>query len=214
MNIKFKWFSFVAVLVSLVGCSVFNGANRGSATISQEEHSVPIGKVDFTDFVKRDILPLMHWKGATAWELSALQESMSSEQRKSIVKVHEEKGNSDGFETLIIDIQLKDAVAFGYPIKSLHWIIGPEFGASKVKFADFYSLSQLSQKFSNSDFKSHDGTPLCMVIDDREELKHTLYDKNNRPLPRSSEMWEKGCGMIGIINFDPKELTISSESGV
>ncbi|WP_294089889.1 hypothetical protein [uncultured Actinobacillus sp.] len=218
MNIK--WLSALLALASLTGCNMFNGGiTRYFHDKPEETYTVPKKKTDFTKFVQYEILPLVDYESATAWDASALREAMSPEQRKSIVKVDEEKGIADGFDTLRIEIQLKDAVAFGYPIKSLYWIIGAEFSVSKVKFTDYYSLSQVSQKFANSDFKSHDGAQLCMTIDDYDNqgnvvyaLKHTLYDKNGRRLPRLSE--NTGCSIIGIINFDLNELTISSQSGV
>lgn len=136
--------------------------------------------------------------------------------KQEIVRRYEiaNEGGED-YHSKDMTILLQNATAFGYPINAIHVIHGYEFGATKVEFADFQSLSEVSKLFPLPEHKNKEKGYFLAVYDFDENGNpsskvKTIYDKEGKPLPRLSVM---GGGCYGGLIFNPKALTISNEGG-
>ncbi|MCF7530103.1 hypothetical protein ACOR62_09235 [Neisseria lisongii] len=219
-----KIFTTVFLLIATSGCSF---AQNLTDKISEKQHNKPLptatvenGKVDFTEIVACSILKIADCGKKYSHRLS-LMKGWTDEQRRSIVNImkigDEERFYND--DDIVDDskhyatkVELKDAVAFGYPISSLYSSGYYEGSAFGVEFTTFYGLSQVSKMFSIEDIHTaQNEMGYIWAIDDQQNTyNQSLYDKKGRKLPKLSDS-DGGCG--AWVTFIPDSKTIENGSG-
>ncbi len=182
---------------------------------ASKQKQVNSNQIDLTDFVKCHVLGVVECESKEDFLQNMTLLQKRSVKQEIVRRDEIAKEGGEDYHSKDVTILLQNATAFGYPINAIHIIRGYEFGATKVEFADFQSLAEVSKLFPLPEHKNKEKGYFLAVYDFDENGKpspkvKTIYDKEGKPLPRLSVM---GGGCYGGLIFNPKALTISDEGG-
>lgn len=231
MNFKKHTLATLILLsLGITGCQIISKVDNSEVSISESlvQNTSDTTRVDFTEFVICNVFNLNDCPKVD--KLGKLLKQMSSKQKESVTKSTEDNGVLEQeFDYYYINIQLKNALAFGYPIKSLYWFQGITGYVAQIKFEDLNAITELSKLFSvppngyigqdNSIVAIHD-SPYDHEDDSRygvEQLPITLYDKHGKKLPKFKDslnvfsLSTDECEPFKAILFDPLGRLIQVE---
>lgn len=233
-----KLFTLMTI-VAAAGCSSPKQASEQHVleqTQDFQDSPIVVDAIDFTDWAECHILYTKEClDDVQEHQISdtdqVLLQQMTPLQRDQVLSVIEEDNMSKlddpeyhelgGGYKLTID--LKNATAFGMPIKSIETGTGYEWEYRKITFVNADDLAKVSRHFSLADFKFDEPNAVLAVdhykaycdsdgenCEYKKTLAMPLYDNQGRQLP-DLESVADGC-YWGVV-FNAHERTLSSQGG-